>query len=179
MPPRAKPDLVQVSFRTREPMRSALETAAKARGVSMNTEMNERLMRSFEDEVKLDAEFARVQLYAILRVVAQTVDHAGASSAIVSSMTTGAPKNWVDNPFAYDQAVKAALYIFNQFRPSGDIAASTPSSAPMRDLGEEFAKGVVETLLEEKPTMIGDASIPPRSHRDLGHLFDRLQPTRD
>lgn len=173
---RAKPELVQVSFRTREPLRAALESAAKARGVSMNTEMNERLMRSFEDEVKLEAEFARVQLYAILRVVANTVDHAGASSAMVSNMTTGAPKNWVDNPFAYDQAVKAALYILNQFRPPGEIADAKPSPAPMSNLGEEFAKGVVESLLEEQPTTIGDVSIPPRSRRDLGHLFDRLNP---
>src|SRR5216683_1184521 len=74
MAPRQKADLMQVSFRTREPLRAALESAAKARGVSMNTEMNERLMRSFEDEVKLETEFARVQLYAILRVIANTMD---------------------------------------------------------------------------------------------------------
>jgi hypothetical protein len=172
---RDKSELVQVSFRTREPLRAALELAAKARGVSMNTEMNERLMRSFEDDVNLETEFARVQLYAILRVVANTIDHAGTSSAVVSSMSTGAPKSWTDNPFAFDQAVKAAMYVMNAFRPSGDIASATPTAPQLRELGEEFAKGTIEALLEEQSTTIGDAQIPSRARRDLGHLFDRLQ----
>jgi hypothetical protein len=169
-----KPELMQVSFRTREPLRAALESAAKARGVSMNTEMNERLMRSFEDEVKLETEFARVQLYAILRIVANTMDLAGGSTAMMSNMLTKAPKNWVDNPFAYDQAVKAANYIFEQFRPPGKIGDATPNSPQIQNMGEEFAKGAVESLLEDEPTVIGDTQIPPRSRRDLGHLFNRL-----
>jgi hypothetical protein len=172
--PRQKAELMQVSFRTREPLRDALESAAKARGVSMNTEMNERLMRSFEDEVKLETEFARVQLYAILRVVANTMDLAGGSTAMMSNMLTRAAKNWVDNPFAYDQAVKAANYILDQFRPPGDIAEATPNSTQIQSMGEEFAKGAVESLLEEETTVIGDTQIPPRSRRDLGHLFNRL-----
>jgi hypothetical protein len=174
MAPRQKADLMQVSFRTREPLRAALESAAQARGVSMNTEMNERLMRSFEDEVKLETEFARVQLYAILRVVANTMDLAGSSTAMMSNMLTGATKNWVDNPFAYDQAVKAANYILEQFRPPGDIAEAAPNSTQIQNMGEEFAKGAVESLIEEEPTVIGDTQIPPRSRRDLGHLFNRL-----
>jgi hypothetical protein len=174
MAERKKTDLVQLGPRVREPLRNALESAAKARGVSMNTEINERLMRSFEDEVKLETEFARVQLYAILRVVANTMDHAGASTAMMSNMLTGETKNWVDNPFAYDQAVKAANYLLEQFRPPGDIAAATPNSTQIQNMGEEFAKGTVESLLEEEPTVIGDTQIPPRSQRDLGHLFNRL-----
>lgn len=175
MAARDKTELVQVSFRTREPLRAALEAAAKARGVSMNTEMNERLMRSFEDEVNLETEFARVQLYAVLRVVANAVDHAGTSSAVVSSMATGASKSWFNNPFAYDQAVKAALFVLNAFRPAGDVAEATPKTRQMRELGEEFAKGAIEALLEEQPTSIGDVQIPSRARRDLGPLFERLQ----
>jgi hypothetical protein len=175
MASRDKSELVQVSFRTREPLRAALESAAKARGVSMNTEMNERLMRSFEDDVKLEVEFSRVQLYAILRLVANAMDHAGASSAIMSNMGTGASKNWTDNPFAYDQALKAALFILNTFRPAGEIDVATPKSRQAREMGSETAKGIIEILVEEQPTVIGDVPIPSRARRDLGPLFDRLQ----
>ena len=175
MAERNKTDVVQLGARVREPLRIALESAAASRGVSMNAEINERLMRSFEDEVKLETEFARVQLYAILRVIANTMDHAGGSTAMMSNMLTGETKNWVDNPFAYDQAVKAANYILERFRPPGDIASATPNSPQIQNMGEEFAKGAVESLIEEEPTVIGDTQIPPRSHRDLGHLLSRLQ----
>jgi hypothetical protein len=80
---RHKTDLVQISIRTKEPLRAALESAARERGVSMNAEIVERLTRTFEDEIKLEAEFDRRQLYAILRIMAVAMDHAGHSAAIV------------------------------------------------------------------------------------------------
>lgn len=175
---RDKTEMVQVSFRTREPLRAALEAAAKARGVSMNTEMNDRLMRSFEDEANLETEFARIPLYAILRLVANAVDHAGASAAIVSNMGAGASKAWLDNPFAYDQAVKAALFVLETFRPRGDIESAVPKPRQMRHLGEEVAKGVLEALLDEPPTMIGEVEVPSRARRDLGQLFARIDAKR-
>jgi hypothetical protein len=164
-------ETVQISVRAKEPLRAALESAAAERGVSMNTEIIERLMRTFEDEVKLEAEFDRRQLYAILRIAAVAMDHSGNSAVIVS----GTRSNWVDNPFAYDQAVKAALHVLNAFRPLGEI--SGPKSFPT--LGEDFAGGILEHIAAEEPISIGDASVPPRSHRELGHLIARLRHTKE
>jgi hypothetical protein len=175
MAERKKTDLVQLGARVREPLRTALESAAASRGVSMNAEINERLMRSFEDEEKLETETDRTQLYSILRIIASSMDHAGASAAIVSNMSTGAPRKWIDNPFAYDQAAKAALYILDALRPAGDVDASAPSSVQMNNVGNEFAAGILDDILQETPAIIGDVKIPPRSHRDLGHLLTRIQ----
>jgi hypothetical protein len=175
MAKREKTDLVQLGARVREPLRVALESAAASRGVSMNAEINERLMRSFEDEEKLETETDRVQLYSILRIIAAVMDHAGAAAAIISNMSTGAPRRWIDNPFAFDQATKAALYILDAFRPTGEIVGAPSSSIRMENVGNEFAAGTIDAILEEQPVIIGDVKITPRSHRDLGHLLDRLQ----
>jgi len=164
---RSASDLVQLSVRAKEPLRAALETAAAERGVSMNAEIIERLMRTFEDEVKLEAEFDRRQLYAILRIVAAAMDHAGNSGVIVS----GEHKVWIDNAFGYDQAVKAALFVLNAFRPKGEI--SGPKT--FQGLGEDFAGGILEHIISEQTVSIGDTTIPPRSHRELGHLINRLK----
>ena len=51
---RKETDLVQLGARVRMPLRAALESAARARGVSINAEINERLTKSFEAD-KLDA----------------------------------------------------------------------------------------------------------------------------
>jgi len=48
MKKRSKTDTVHVSTRMREPLRAKLEAAAKARGVSLNAELVDRLERSFE-----------------------------------------------------------------------------------------------------------------------------------
>jgi hypothetical protein len=169
---RQKTDLVQISIRTKEPLRAALESAARERGVSMNAEIVERLTRTFEDEIKLEAEFDRRQLYAILRIMAVAMDHAGHSAAIVShTVSQNDGMTWFDEPFAYDQAVQAATHILEAFRPSGK---PTSVSARFSRLGEEFAAGVLETIADEKPTAIGETQIPPRSHRELGHLLARI-----
>jgi hypothetical protein len=169
---RHKTDLVQISIRTKEPLRAALESAARERGVSMNAEIVERLTRTFEDEIKLEAEFDRRQLYAILRIMAAAMDHAGHSAAIVThTVSQSDGMTWLDEPFAYDQAVQAATHILEAFRPSGK---PTPVPGRFSRLGEEFAAGVLETIVNEKPTAIGETQIPPRSHRELGHLLARI-----
>ena len=45
---RSKTAVVQTGLRIREPLRIHLEKAAKDRGVSLNTEINDRLERSME-----------------------------------------------------------------------------------------------------------------------------------
>ena len=51
---RKSSEKVQLKLRMREPVRAAIEKAAKLRGVSMNTEINARLDQSFEHETIVD-----------------------------------------------------------------------------------------------------------------------------
>jgi hypothetical protein len=52
MKKRSKIATVHISTRMREPLRAKLETAAKARGVSLNTELVERLNRTFSSAIE-------------------------------------------------------------------------------------------------------------------------------
>jgi hypothetical protein len=54
MAKRAKTALAGTHIRLREPLRRRLESAAKARGVSMSAEITERLEASFRNELQID-----------------------------------------------------------------------------------------------------------------------------
>jgi hypothetical protein len=137
---------------------------------------NPRNASSREDEVKLEAAFDRRQLYAVLRIIAAAMDHAGYSAAVISPTVSQADGvTWLDDPFAYDQAVQAATHVLEAFRPSGKL---TPVPGRFSHLGVDFAEGVLETIAGEEPTVISDTQIPPRSHRELGHLLARISPRK-
>lgn len=60
-PPRKQSEIAQIKLRLKEPLRLAIEKAAKANGVSMNAEVISRLQRSFhyDDILKMFQEKER------------------------------------------------------------------------------------------------------------------------
>lgn len=72
--PRKKSDTVQLKVRMKEPLRARLEKAAKARGVSLNTEAVERMERSFQREETKFEEFGGKAKFNLCRLFAVTAE---------------------------------------------------------------------------------------------------------
>ncbi len=103
---RKKTAIAQVGLRLREPLRSKVEKAAKARGVSMNQELVDRIEGSFLNQ---DDVFGDARTYRFVRFVAlgiQLVERA-------------AEKSW-ERDFETKETVKVAVErLFDTFGPKG------------------------------------------------------------
>src|SRR4051794_35884878 len=74
MAKRAQSETVQLKVRLKEPDRAALERAAAERGVSMNTEIVDRLRRSFADHQKLADVFGSFENFTWMRSIASLIE---------------------------------------------------------------------------------------------------------
>ena len=83
---RDKSATVDLRVRMKEPLREKIETAARARGVSLNAEAVDRLARSFDADEAIFDDFGGRSGYEIFRVLGT------AASALGSAL--GKPKWW-------------------------------------------------------------------------------------
>jgi hypothetical protein len=114
--------VVVLKVRLKEPLRARVESAARQRGVSMNAEFAHRLAWSFEKEDQLREVFGSKEVLSLLRCTAVAMNRAGqlaVTSAPWSSAKQAAP--WWEDPYAFDQATKAALGVMGSFRPPGSL----------------------------------------------------------
>ena len=158
---------VDLKLRVKEPLRAAIERAARHRGISMNAEMVRRL----EQTTQRDERLGGPRVASILETVATAMRTTGEHGAFVATSKRHHEGAWLDHPYAFDQAVKASQAVLEAFRPDGKIVvpvpeptmiATTASDAGDADvarikkelkwvyehLGEGFARGVLDR--EEK-----------------------------
>jgi hypothetical protein len=152
MAPRKKTAKAQVPLRVLEPLRAQLSKAAKAHGVSMNAEITRRLERSLERDDWLGGQ----RVAALVEAIGTAMRVTGENAAFIA---TGRPREdgaWLDQPYAFDQAVKAAQAILEQFRPMGEIVIPEPKVVEVVGGDEEvsLANRQLKTIL-----------------RDLGQLY--------
>ena len=122
MPDRNTTAIVQLKVRMREPLRAQLEQAAKGTGHSMNAEMVERFEHSFDLEDRLGGPGMVDLMETIAIVMKSTGEHAG-------FFETGEVTNqgrWMRLPYAFDQAMAAAVAILEHHRPPGEIVEPKP-----------------------------------------------------
>ena len=120
---RKKSATVQLKLRIKEELRSRLEKAAKTRDVSMNAEIWERLEKSFEFEDRFGGTLVADLLESIGAAMRSTGEH-GAFFATYQIQKDG---KWLANPYAFDQATKAAMTVIEAHRPSGKIIIPSPT----------------------------------------------------
>ncbi len=118
MAKRGKSPRAQVPLRIPEAQRARIEKAAKSRGVSMNTEIIERLERSFEIEDRLGGPKVAELVETIGIVMRSTGEH---TAFFVDGSKTHDQGEWLAVPYAFDQAVKAANTILEHHRPNAPI----------------------------------------------------------
>src|SRR5713226_8088659 len=170
---RKEADTVQISVRAKEPLRLQLEAAAKARGVSMNNEIIDRLQRSFENDRRIEEIFGGRDVYGMMRVIAAAVHETGLSAGFFATSSLEGAKGWLRNPWAYDQAVRAALRVFEALRPAGD--PSPPDAQEhMQNLGRGFASGILDEIARGEARVSTNAARTDELRRELGHLAERL-----
>ena len=108
----------QVGLRVSGDMQRRLERAAKKNGRSINSEIIERLERSFEFEDRLGGPKVAELVETIGTVMRSTGEHA---AFFVDSSKTHDQGEWLAVPYAFDQARKAANTILDYHRPKGPI----------------------------------------------------------
>lgn len=109
----------------KEPLRAALEKAARRKGVSLNAELVARLEKSLEEDQRIEDVFGSAELFGLMKAVASIMDMVGQNSRTVAGLGPGpalaSPRSWIDHPYAYDQAFQAACRVLEAVRPSGPI----------------------------------------------------------
>ncbi|WLA62382.1 toxin-antitoxin system HicB family antitoxin [Bradyrhizobium diazoefficiens] len=172
-------DKIQIGLRVPDELHEALYAAAKRRGVSVNKEITDRLLKTFDEDLVMSTGQESSAFYAVLRVAAAAMHLAGLNTAAITSalVNPDALKTWMEYPFAYDQAVKAAATVFEALRPSGEITAP-PATA---DFAKLIGVGVANSILEEaasgeaRNNNPGSIARAKKLNRDLGPLANRIQ----
>jgi hypothetical protein len=105
-----------VSFRARSALRKRLATAAEESERSISEEIEHRLEHSFLRADLLAAVLGRGDVADFLRVMISAFLEAGSTAAKI----VGVPENnWLNNPFAFDQAAKTLNFVLEAGRPPG------------------------------------------------------------
>ena len=145
----------------------------------MNAEMVSRLEQSFDDEDRV-LHFRPViygrQLAAVLEILGRVMRDAGRHVGFARTHTVEGAEGWMDDPGAFDQALKGALQILEALRPPGEptLPEAWGIAGPP---GEEFANYVLMALRNPDPKGEIDhwaSSLRPA----LGTVADRI-PTHD
>ena len=112
-----------VGFRAPRELKERLEAAAARNGRSLSTEAQIRLEKSFEKQELLVGALELAygpRLAGILFLLGEMMSEVGASAAFASGESVEAMRSWLDDPFAYDQAITAVYDILTSFRPAGE-----------------------------------------------------------
>ena len=118
MAKRGKSPRAQVPLRIPEAQRARIEKAAKSRGVSMNTEIIERLERSFEIEDRLGGP----KVAKLVEIIGIVMGSTGEQTAtFLDGSKTYDQGEWLAVPYAFDQARRAANAILDYHEPKGPI----------------------------------------------------------
>jgi hypothetical protein len=94
---RKESETVQLAVRMKEPLRAALEEAARRRGVSMNAETIARLERSFEQ----DDRFGGAAMLAMANLMAGAFLRGGQLGAAAQGHPEWTPDRWVNDAVCY------------------------------------------------------------------------------
>ena len=145
--PGRKPDpgeRVHLGIRVTPQLKERLERTAGAIGRSQSQEAEIRLERSFERQDLLPdvlaAAFPR-PIAGLLIGIGRVMFNAGQNEHYTrSDFLKDTGDQWLNDPTAFDQAVKGAMIVLNAARPPGSILES--KSAP----GEQFANGLIEAV---------------------------------
>jgi hypothetical protein len=110
---RAETATVNITLRVKEGLRDSLEKAARAHGVSLNTEIADRLEHARDRQSLL----MEVLTLAYGRELAGILVLVGAAMTVAGQLQAGG--DWTADPHAYDDAVLEAARVLEALRPGG------------------------------------------------------------
>jgi hypothetical protein len=124
---------IPISFKVPPSIRSKLGEISAATGRSIAAECESRLLETFKDETTFDQVLNLLYPGRLSEVVRQILDVMRIVSSVRLAMlaTKGAPADVLDNPWRYDQIVRAVNQILEAHRPAGEIKEPAPMSVTM------------------------------------------------
>ena len=152
-----------------------MQHAATKSGRSLSQEVEHRLRRSFDEDRDLFERFGGRQNYSLLRLV-------GASLA-TSINPNDSSATWLDDPYAFDQALQSVVAVLEAFRPPGDPEFKD-SNSPMMEAaaaiqGVERATRELQRLASWSDHLMIDPSgkidVSAAIKDGLGPLTERLR----
>jgi hypothetical protein len=152
MTKRDQSEIVQLKLRIKERLREQMELSARERGVSMNSEINYRLENSIEYTRRIEDVFGDSQIFAIVKIIATAMTEIGRSEYLHSRRFRDEGVRWLGDPYAYDEAVGAALKVLEALRPPGKIVVPEPERLPNgtllspRGIGAASAEASMERI---------------------------------
>jgi TraY domain len=158
-----------------------LDSAARRTGRSLSQEAELRLAQSFQRERILDQALELAygrRLAGILLWIAKEMSRAGRACAFTSGGSYEAMEDWPSDPYAYDQAVQAATYVFEQYRPEGDpttLRTARPAEPAHPDFFNRGAKGAEITAAAIKDPNWGEQFSEEHRNRDLERFAERVR----
>ena len=153
MPRQKTGHATQIKFSVHESLRTQLGELAKAAGRSLNAEINERLVQSLRPPRYWDT-VDNPKINALVDLVAEVVCSAGQNAGSFARLPQDGAVTWADDPYCYDQVMKAVVAALEGMRPPGKIAP--PKSASGAEfysrIGELVAEGILcEVALKTLP----------------------------
>ena len=134
---------------------------ADAAGRSQSHEVERRLDRSFEFEESISQGLSLAygrRVAGIAQLLATAMVHAGIDALLVKG---GGPlaehidfTRWMDDPDAYEQAMRGVAAVLERFRPDGEV--SNPHGAS----GKHMAEKIIEALAGRPPDDDGYVAMP-------------------
>ncbi len=114
---KGKPARAQVPLRIPQALRARIEKAANEAGISMNAEIAFRLHGSFEAEEKLGGP----RVVELIEIIGTMMKRTGEHAVFLETRKRANQGEWLDLPYAYHQATKAANTILKHYKPKGKV----------------------------------------------------------
>ncbi len=170
----------------RDETKVALERSASAKGRSISEEVEALIEQGMQArgllDQALDLAFGRRAAGLVLTVL-QVIDDIGSHAGFASVRTLEGAKDWLNNPYAYDQVVEGVVLVLESMRPEGPAEIGRRMGkffgldldGVFEHLGQHFASGILEALSNpERGGGIGDWAKPVRER--LGaELSERIR----
>jgi hypothetical protein len=176
-----------LSIRISSELHADLVAIAKHSGKTKSREVEHRLRRSFVDDEKISAGFGGRQNYALMKMISSVIE-ATVERDDRTWGSTGQPRrktrnfNWLDDPYAFDQAVIAINAVLEAIRPAGDIPQSLDEAFDKYGRTFQGKLNASETLLDiQKADVLPVPSTKVSYHgsnmaklkADIGDVVDR------
>jgi hypothetical protein len=152
------------SFRTTDEIRDKLAEAAEARGVSVNQEINDRIAASFDRPERV---YANPHASGLMKLVRAAMQGAGQNAAFLKKghfdlepLNVDDGLFWFRDPYAFDQAKRAAEAILEACRPPGSPEPPAYEDAnfvaSMRRFGHDYVRKLLTEIRLNAPHGLGE-----------------------
>ncbi len=183
--PRIAGERVSLGLRVTKEIKAKLDQAAQSSGRSQSQEAEFRLEHTFNEEKTvldaLDLGYGR-QWTGLLLTLAKTGQFTGTRAVFLSQWNGEGCEDWLSDPYAYDQVVRAINFVLETFRPPGkpttppDTIGLPPNS--YLHLGVGYAKKVLIALVKPNETQAQN-SVTQSIRNRLANLIPKIHITPD